>query len=121
MRPFQRRRPGLTLMEVMVVLVILVALAAILVPLVGEQSSNAKDTVARSNLALVRDAFARYRTDNPFKADGSALTPDQIRIDDLFHQNLAKNWDPVAKVGWHGPYLLNSGAVYTIDTNFTAS
>ena len=106
-------RTGLTLVELMVVLVVLVAAAALVVPLVGEAPREARATATRTSLETVRDAYVRLRMENPFRADGSPLTPEQIRVGDLFNRTaLLKPWDPVVKTGWHGPYLAGVGSTY---------
>lgn len=113
-------RRGLTLVEMLVVLAILVAMAAIVVPLLGDSPVDAQSTVTKANLVEVRDAYVRLRVENPFRADGLPLMPDQIRVGDLFTQTtLLKAWDPLAKTGWHGPYLRSTGSTYTYPTSGT--
>lgn len=119
------KRSGLTLMELMAVLTILVITAAFVVPIVvGDTSREAHSTVAKTNLATVRDAFIRLRTDNPFGGDNinMPLTPERIRMGDLFERRRSgiesyREWNPLTNTGWRGPYLNNPGTKYAFPTS----
>ena len=108
----QTRRRGLTMLELLVVLLILAALAGVVIPLLSGQSQSAGETATRASITQVRDAVIRYHIDNPNQP------PAEIRIAHLFAAragtaNDVLPWNPLTRIGWHGPYLRATGAVYS--------
>lgn len=59
-----QRRRGFTLVEVMIIVAILGILAALIVPEVQGHIQRAKESQAKANLKLLRDAIERYAADN---------------------------------------------------------
>lgn len=127
------RRRGLTLMELLIVIAILVALAGIVAPLISEDPDETKATVTRASLVSLRDVIlGSYRQDMEHRlprpgawgvGKGRADKP-QLRY--LFinpgttaapgtAENIAPSFDPVARRGWRGPYLMPSAATYQVD------
>jgi len=112
---------GLTLIELVVVLTVLVALSAMVVPLVSGHGAAARDTGTRSTLQEVRDVILnRYLVDVhdpqviPITLEGDSvnvLAPPTIRS--LFQkpEHLAA-YNPSVRLGWNGPYLVETGAQY---------
>lgn len=60
------RRPGFTLIEIMVVVVILGLLAALVVPRIGPQVDEAKRTTAQTQIREIENALEMYRLHNGF-------------------------------------------------------
>lgn len=76
-RRLSRRRPGLTLVEMIVVLAIIAVVAVLIVPNVIGRPDEARVTVAKTDLKTIATALRVYRLDNgdyPTTAQGlSAL------------------------------------------------
>lgn len=122
--PFTRRHQpqrGLTLIELVVVLTVLVALSAMVVPLVSGNAAAARDTGTRSTLGEVRDVIMnRYLVDvhDPQVIEitlggqpVNVLAPPTIRS--LFHKpEHLPSYNPTVRLGWNGPYLVETGAQY---------
>ena len=114
----KKSRSGLTLLELIVVLVILVALAGVLVPLIGSSSDDARQTATRATLKNLRDAVLAYAQDMKGVQVGTGtfcyttglprtLADLQKRPTDD-KSNPVADFDPLARRGWRGPYLLQS-------------
>jgi len=112
---------GLTLIELVVVLTVLVALSAMVVPLVSGHGAAARDTGTRSTLQEVRDVILnRYLVDvhDPqvieITLEGqpvNVLAPPTIRS--LFQRpEHLTAYNPSVRLGWNGPYLVETGAQY---------
>lgn len=126
-----KSRRGLTLMELLVVLTVMVAMAAVVIPLLGDSSRDAQATVTRASMAQVRDAYVRLRVENPFRRNeagpDSPLMPADIRMADLFMQRklpdnttpFLRDWNPLTRTGWNGPYLKSTGATYPFPVSGT--
>ena len=71
---FTKRRPGFTLIEILVVLAVLAALAAILFPVFAYARHRARMTVCASNLHQISLALHQYATDS----DGNYPPDDPI-------------------------------------------
>ena len=111
-RPEQRQRSGLTLLELVVVLMITVALAAVVVPLISEHVSEATETATKATLAEVRNAVTLFWQDDD-------RSPKQVpKIHDLFVDpstgTTAFRFDPTYKLGWRGPYLREATGSYEV-------
>jgi general secretion pathway protein G len=91
----RRIRGGFTLIELVVVLIVLGLLAAFVAPQVLGRVSEAKDTAARTQMALLSSALDNYRLDNsayPTTAQG------------LLALRVKPGGQPAA-ANWRGPYL----------------
>lgn len=122
------RRRGLTLMEMVVVLFVLVALAGLIVPLVGHVGADAQQQATRATLSRVAQAIVgsggyaevmRYARDSAGAEVGHASglpwpSPDEVTGGRADHPQLhylfekpagLPAYDPVARVGWNGPWL----------------
>lgn len=90
-----RSPKGFTLIELVVVLIVLGLLAAFVAPQVLGRVSEAKDTAAKTQMALFSSALDNYRLDNsnyPSTTQGLAA----LR---------AKPAGQPAAANWRGPYL----------------
>lgn len=139
------KRPGLTLLELLVVLVILVSLSTLVVPMIGPFGSQSQAVSTRENLARLQELIVnRYMTDM-HAADGTPELPrpgyrgnqdgrqnhPQLRY--LF-VNPGPVWTNTATTDsaaetpfassdttllsqrrWNGPYLTHQGAKYKIN------
>lgn len=90
-----RRRPGFTLIEILVVIAVISVLAALVAPNVFRHVGSAKDAAAKSQIEMLGAALDAYRLDNgryPTTAQG-----------------LEALWaEPAAEprpTNWRGPYL----------------
>lgn len=112
---------GFTLVELLVVLVILAVLAGMVIPLLGESAEQGRLAVTQANLQRMREVIVGAPQAPGYLADTGKL-PRTIK--DLFivpADNLAylpqnlQTWNPVAKRGWRGPYLLDPGTRFDFD------
>lgn len=117
------RRPGFTLIEIVIVLVILIVLAGLIVPVVDGLADRSKDTATRASLERSREVLmsrywpemngvfagvSGYPQPNPAAPNGRNLHP-QLHF--LF-VNPGASYDPVTRRGWSGPYLQDGSARY---------
>lgn len=110
-------RRSFTLVELLVVLLILAAVAGITVTMTGGQGQGAARQTTDVSLVRIREAILGgaegpgYATDRP---DGRlpATIADLLRM-----PAMDEAFDPVAKVGWNGPYLRQQGVAYTVDVS----
>lgn len=93
--PRMHRRPGFTLIEILVVIAVIAVLAALVAPNVFQHLGTAKDAAARSQIEMLGAALDSYRLDN-----GRYPTTEQ---------GLASLWEEPASEprprNWRGPYL----------------
>ncbi len=124
-KPSSQRRQGLTLLELMVVMLIVIAMALILVPSfdnieIVTPSGNAENPThiaTQATLNTVRDAIAGEDGVIETLSHKSNALP--RRINDLVQEEAPEHmleaapelqvYDPVNKVGWHGPYVHPTG------------
>lgn len=119
------RRSGLTLLELLVVLMILIATALILVPSfnnieivtpAGAAESPAQ-IATQATLNTIRDAIAGENGVIETLSHKPSALP--LNIHDLVQEEAPeqlletapelKDYDPINKIGWHGPYLHATG------------
>ena len=109
-------RKALTLAELVVVLFILVALAGLATPLCSEQMAVAAQSTTLATLTRTRDALEQYWLDTKFLTlDGVLTTADEAHRFDiqwLFNNPVTGDrtlgFDRTSRIGWNGPYLLNT-------------
>lgn len=90
-----RRRPGFTLIEILVVIAVIAVLAALVAPNVFQHVGTAKDAAAKSQIEMLGAALDAYRLDNgryPTTAQG---------LDALWQEPTAEP----RPANWRGPYL----------------
>jgi type II secretory pathway pseudopilin PulG len=130
----------MTLAELLAVLLILIALVGLVVPLLSGAAEDARETATRANLARLREVISRYQLDNEKRLPRpgySGLNNPPHRLDKpqlryLFinpglavapgsPESTTNTYDPVARKGWRGPYLLSDTPQYKLDVsrNFT--
>jgi prepilin-type N-terminal cleavage/methylation domain-containing protein len=128
MRKHEFRRPGLTLLELIVVLMILVTLAAIIVPLMNGVSSDAQVTTTNATMAALRTSVMQYYQDmkgislsrpipgTAFVSDSTGMpqTLKDLQIqptstDTSGHSIL---FNPATGRGWRGPYVLQATGIF---------
>ena len=139
--PSYRTRPshfqrGFTLLEMLVVVTILVVLAALIIPLFGNlrfsgagRDRTAQQVATAATLAVVRDAILGTPAQPGLWQDlGEQPNYFPQTIADLFRASTnlpvkLRNFNPVTRLGWHGPYLSSSDASYTVNlaNNFTSA
>jgi prepilin-type N-terminal cleavage/methylation domain-containing protein len=124
------RRLGLTLLELLVVLFILVVLAAMVVPLLSRSPEETQKQVTETNLTQLRDTIMNvYRPDmnkllpRPGSLGLSQGRKDHPQLRYLFvnpkTETTQQDFDPVTRLGWRGPYLLNTPGKYAVIGTFT--
>ena len=91
----RRRRPGFTLLELVVVIIVLGLLAMIVAPQVISRVSDARSTTAKTQIELLSVALDAYRLDN-----GSYPTTDQGLA--ALREKPTRAPMPA---NWRGPYL----------------
>jgi prepilin-type N-terminal cleavage/methylation domain-containing protein len=126
-------RRGLTLTELVVVLAILATLGSLLLPAVGHFVNDSRGDVTRASLARLREVICLYWNDNRQlpqpnsnvslgrmvtpPGQNQSIAPAQVRY--LFvnpaTEDTTVTFNPVYKLGWRGPYVVNQGgAVYMV-------
>jgi general secretion pathway protein G len=101
------RNKGFTLIEVVVVVTILVLLAGVLVPIVSNEVSTARNTRAQTDLKAAAEGFTRYFAHTGAWPSQGAWDASKSSKGDLtgytcLYENVHK------RKGWSGPYL-NTG------------
>ncbi len=96
------RRPGFTLVEILVVLAVILALAAIVIPQVASRARDATPTAVISSISTLADAIGQFKADvrrYPQRLEwlgGTAGTPTDI----------CGNTIPAGLLNrWSGPYI----------------
>lgn len=103
---------GFTILELMIVLAILAALAAAVVPMVGSNVEDAKETAAKVSVQAVRDAYMdRFVRDMKY-TEWFQNNFDNVYVHDLMansrinqSSSASGSYDVAARKGWNGPYL----------------
>ena len=116
---------GLTLLELLVVLVILIATALIIFPTFNNiditspsgESNSPVEIATQATLNTVREAMAGE--DGVIESLSHKTNALPREINDLLKEDAPahmeeaapelKNYDPVNKIGWHGPYINATG------------
>ena len=106
------------MVEMVVVVALLAIVALLVVQSVGHVRAEAEDTVVRSNLQAIRDAFCGTVGAPGFLADMQCVPGFSnrcLRIGNLLEAptNLpaGTNYDRLARRGWRGPYVQNARRV----------
>jgi len=106
------RRPGMTLLELVVVVAILAIIAGLVVPLIGGITDSARETATMTDLVTLRNTISGTREHPGYLTDNRKL-PATIR--DLFYKPMGfPDYDKNTHLGWRGPYLANSTGQYAI-------
>lgn len=92
---FETRRPGFTLLELVVVIIVLGLLAGLVAPQIFGRVSEARSTTAKTQIELISVALENYRLDN-----GMYPTTEQ-GLEAL----RAKPTRAPVPTNWRGPYL----------------
>lgn len=123
-------RQGFTLAELLIVLLIVVALAGIVVPLIASPSvataagqRTAAELATERSLRTVRDVLLGTDGQPGYFADlghWPAAAPGAYPQLHYLFVNPAtdtpeRDFDPVTRRGWRGPYLADSGLRYVLD------
>jgi len=113
-----RLKNGFTMVEMVVVVALLAIVALLVVQSVGHVRAEAEETVVRSNLQAIRDAFCGTVGAPGFLADMQCVPGFSnrcMRIGNLLEAptNLpaGTNYDRLARRGWRGPYVQNARLV----------
>jgi prepilin-type N-terminal cleavage/methylation domain-containing protein len=136
------RRAGLTLLELVMVVSILAILTALVVPGMTDQSEETRKTVARATMQVVRDIIANRYLENmgempqpvltgtdttrlsaTLQVTGTATTklpqlqflfvnPRQYDASSATPYLAINDFDPQARIGWNGPYMMTKSTTY---------
>lgn len=113
---------GLSLLELIVVLAILVALAGIVLVRVGPdlrfnvggEALSAEEIATRQTFAVVRSAILGSDVGTPGFRQDTGRYPETMA--ELFERPTdVPPFAPAYGIGWRGPYILPTGARYTVD------
>jgi len=123
--PRHLNQRGLTLLELLIVLVILIATALIIFPTFNKiditspsgESNSPVEIATQATLNTVREAMAGE--DGVIESLSHKTNALPREINDLLKEDAPahmeesapelKNYDPVNKIGWHGPYVHATG------------
>jgi prepilin-type N-terminal cleavage/methylation domain-containing protein len=128
----ERHQPGFTLVELVVVLAVLAVLAGLLLSKFSSirfagagQDRTAEEIATVATLGMVRDAIMGFPGQPGLWQDLGATQSRFPRvIADLFVTNNLSDYllppallryDPVARLGWRGPYVTPTGAQYAVN------
>ncbi len=111
-------RTGMTLAELVIALAILCGLSSIVVPMLSQTMHSAREDATLSTLHATQRSVAQYWSDTKLVVlDGLVTVADEsnrFHIDWLFHNPVSDDttidFDPITKIGWHGPYVVGSTA-----------
>jgi general secretion pathway protein G len=110
-----RRRPGFTLIEILVVIVVIAILATLVAPNVFQHVGAAKDATAKSQIEMLGAALDAYRLDNgryPSTEQGLAALWEKPTIDPPPNWRSPYLRKPVPLDPWGHPYAyLSPGQV----------
>ena len=86
------RKKAFTLIEILIVVAVLGILAALVIPEIQDYSQEAKESNAKANLRILRNAIERYAVEHDglppgYPADNPALTPNAVAWAILFLNN----------------------------------
>ncbi len=133
-----KRHKGFTIIEVVVVTALIGLLAAIIIPVLHNQLTIARERVCRTKMDQIRQALLRYAQDVGFRpAAPGAPTSDEIALGAFPPAEAAAapfsailpellvskpadseipDWDPAKEEGWNGPYI-DPGLTLEIDAD----
>ena len=129
------RRAGLTLLELALVVSILAILTALVVPGMTGQQEQTRSTVARASMATLREVISnrylpemgelpRPNASDATRASSDPLLPIPPQLHFLFVNSRQyvitanppyvafSDFDATTRIGWNGPYTMNSMATY---------
>lgn len=112
----QRRRPGFTLLELLIVIAILAILTAMLLPAIGRGKALGRQTVCRNNLRQLTLAQLLYAQDNEEKLARESFEPNGVTLN-LWGQVS----HPQARDVWYNALLRTMGIRETQDYEPPAS
>lgn len=96
----ENRKPGISILELLIVVVALAVVAGILLPKLMGSNTQAKETDLRSDLKMLRNAIDAFHTD-------TGQYP--ATLQDLAETGVAQvrvaGGEAVVKEDWHGPYV----------------
>jgi prepilin-type N-terminal cleavage/methylation domain-containing protein len=107
-----------TLIEMTVVIVVIAALAAMVVGQVDGTLDDAEHLAARATLQTVADACTGSSAGHGYLADmryAPGFQSQSLRLHDLLERGNQSPFDPVARRGWHGPYLRPGAGVRNLN------
>jgi prepilin-type N-terminal cleavage/methylation domain-containing protein len=112
---------GFTLVELVVIIVVLGIIAAVGIPKMGGLLNDSKISATKAEMAELKKAIIG----NPQVVAGNTLVSRGFagdvgfipsRLEDLAAKpDSVSDWDRIAQLGWHGPYIDSSGGEYLSD------
>lgn len=97
-------KKAFTLVELLIVVIIIAVIAAIAIPKMANSQQRAKETAAREQLKLLRNAFTSFEGDTGrYPASLNDLSATTAPAQGL---NGGGNLKPISASNWHGPYLV---------------
>jgi prepilin-type N-terminal cleavage/methylation domain-containing protein len=118
-RPAPRRRPGLTLIELVIVVAILAIVAGFIIPSAAFFEKRAKITATKASLTAIRDAIVGTANAPGFYGDTGQYpnTLQDLFVDPFPSTSPLYTFNRDTGRGWRGPYLLNANGTYPAYAN----
>ena len=103
MRSLSIRRPGFTLVELLIVIIVIAVLAAIAIPKFVNSSARSKEASLHADLKLVRDSIELFHNDTG--GYPAALTDLAVIVAPANGKDSTGAAYPIVPANWKGPYL----------------
>jgi general secretion pathway protein G len=106
-KPYQGRRRGYTLLEVLIVVAIIAVIAAMVVPNLLRNLSSSRERVTQAEITSIENTFKLYRVDHPAYPSGGSEVFQQLILpetDPRTGKQLPPVFEELPEDGWGQPF-----------------